>query len=196
MINKEKYERALDVRNSMQTANDTISYANIKGKDYAEVKERIRAFRMVYPEGCIKTEIVELDENHCVIRACVLNESGDLLATGHAHETFGSSNINRTSMLENAETSAVGRALGLFGMGIKGAVASAQEIQRADAIEKKRNSLLICHRCGREIIDTADKKGKVWAASDIAHMTMKAYGDTLCLPCVADIKSMKTEAES
>ena len=192
----EEEARELHVNNLRCLALDKITYKDIKGKPYAEVKDRVAAFRMIYPEGTITSKIVELDDKHAVIRAEVLNDRGELLATGYASETFGSSNINRTSMLENCETSAVGRALGFLGIGIQGAIASAQEIERAGAIKEGRDAFQICHRCGRQIIDTADKSGKVWAAYDIAKMTAKTYGDVFCLPCVAEIKKAKTEAET
>lgn len=111
-------------------ANKTIKTTPIHGKDYAEVNQRIKAFRMVFPEGHIKTELKSLDGGVCVFRAEVGN--GDMiLGTGHAYEKEGSSNINRTSYIENCETSAVGRALGMAGFGIDTSVASAEEVQNA-----------------------------------------------------------------
>ena len=185
----------VDIIKLRETAIKNIKYIDVKGKEYAEVKERIKAFRNIYPEGRIVNEIVELDEKHCVMKCSVFNNDGELLATAHAAENINASVINRSSMLENCETGACGRALGFLGIGIKEAVASSLEAQRAYNIAGKRNGLQVCHRCGREIIDTADKKGKVWKAQEIAQMTMKHFGDTLCLPCVADIKATTIEAE-
>lgn len=111
-------------------ANKTIKTTPIHGKDYAEVNQRIKAFRMVFPEGYIKTELKSLDGGVCVFSAEVGN--GDtVLGMGHAYEKEGSSNINRTSYIENCETSAVGRALGMAGFGIDTSVASAEEVQNA-----------------------------------------------------------------
>lgn len=111
-------------------ANKTIKTTPIHGKDYAEVNQRIKAFRMVFPEGYIKTELKSLDGGVCVFMAEVGN--GDtVLGMGHAYEKEGSSNINRTSYIENCETSAVGRALGMAGFGIDTSVASAEEVQNA-----------------------------------------------------------------
>lgn len=188
--------RSEEIAEAILNANADIVYTNIKGKDYAEVKERIKAFRRVFPEGGIATKIIELDDKHCVVKAEVYNENGSLLATGHASETIGGSSINRTSMLENCETGACGRALGMLGFGIKGGVASALEVQRAEKISEKRNQMLVCHRCGRQIIDCADKNGKVWSAEEISRQTVKVYGDSYCLPCVAEMKALKTEAET
>lgn len=198
-MNKEEYDIAIarnnDITDALNYANSNITYTDIKGKKYAEVKERIAAFRRAFPEGAISTKIVEIDDKHCIVKAEVFNENGSLLGQGHASETIGGSNINRTSMLENCETSAVGRALGMCGIGIQGAVASAQEVQRVGAIEEKRNQMLVCHRCGRPIIDAMDKSGKVWKAEEISKNTVEVYGDSLCFPCLVEIKKSKTEME-
>ena len=50
------------------------------------------------------------------MKASISNEQGRLLATGFAEEVRAASKINRTSALENAETSAVGRALAALGL--------------------------------------------------------------------------------
>ena len=112
-------------------ANEQIKATPIKGKDYAEVNQRIKAFRMVYPQGMIKTDIESLVDGVCVMRAEVYTDNGVLLGTGTAYEKEDSSFINKTSFIENCETSAVGRALGMAGFGIDVSVASAEEVQNA-----------------------------------------------------------------
>lgn len=112
-------------------ANETIGTIDIKGKDYAEVNQRIKAFRMVYPNGGIITELLSNENGVCVIRAVVNDEKGNILGTGIAYEKENSSFINKTSYIENCETSAVGRALGMCGFGIDVSVASAEEVQNA-----------------------------------------------------------------
>ena len=122
----------------IKQANESIKTIDIKGKEYAEVNQRIKAFRMVYPEGFIKTNIESLQNGVCVIRAVVgfydpttpyLREV--VLATGTAYEKENSTYINKTSYIENCETSAIGRALGMAGFGIDVSVASAEEVQNA-----------------------------------------------------------------
>lgn len=112
-------------------ANETIKTTDIKGKGYAEVNQRIKAFRMVYPQGMIKTNIESIVDGICVMRAEIYTEDGILLGTGTAYEKEDSSFINKTSFIENCETSAVGRALGMCGFGIDVSVASAEEVQNA-----------------------------------------------------------------
>ena len=114
----------------IKKANDTIATVDIKGKEYAEVNQRIKAFRMVYPEGTINTEIISLENGVCTMKATAMNE-GKILGTGFAQEKEGSTFVNETSYIENCETSAVGRALGMCGFGIDTSVCSAEELQNA-----------------------------------------------------------------
>ena len=123
----------------LQRANQQITTTNIKGKEYAEVNQRIKAFRMVYPEGFIKTRVIELKDDFIVMSAVcgysVLDSDGNTdeidLGTGTAYERESSSFINKTSYIENCETSAVGRALGMAGFGIDTSVCSAEELSNA-----------------------------------------------------------------
>ena len=112
-------------------ANESIKTTDIKGKDYAEVNQRIKAFRMVYPQGTIETELVSNENGICIFRAKIYYDDDMLLATGTAYEKENSTFINKTSYIENCETSAVGRALGMAGFGIDTSVASAEEVQNA-----------------------------------------------------------------
>lgn len=122
-------------------ANGLIKTTNVSGKDYAEVNQRVKAFRCVYPEGFILTELVSNDNGICVFRAQVgyYNEAGSpvIIATGTAYEKENSTFINKTSYIENCETSAVGRALGMAGYGIDKSIASAEEVQNAITNQKK-----------------------------------------------------------
>ena len=128
-------------------ANETINTVGIEHKDkngnktvkeYAEVNQRIKAFRMLYPEGFIHTELISNVDGVCVFKAEVGYykshtdyEDKVILGTGTAYEKETSSYINKTSYIENCETSAVGRALGMLGIGIDTSVASAEEVQNA-----------------------------------------------------------------
>ena len=120
----------------LKAVNAKIKTTDIKGKAYAEVNSRIKAFRELFPNGTISTEIISLENGVCVIKATALNEEGAVLGTGHAYEKEGSTFINKTSYIENAETSAVGRALGMVGIGIDTSIASYEET--ANAIENQK----------------------------------------------------------
>lgn len=119
----------------LERVNQTLKTTDIKGKEYAEVNQRIKAFRMLYPEGTIQTEIVSNIDGVIVMKAIVgyYNEDNTfkILGTGTAYEKENSTFINKTSYVENCETSAVGRALGMCGIGIDTSVASAEEVINA-----------------------------------------------------------------
>ena len=114
-------------------ANAQIRLKDIgKGKEYAEVNQRIKAFRMVYPDGFIVTELKSNENGVCIFTASVGYRGDDhdfILGTGTAYEKENSTFINKTSYIENCETSAVGRALGMAGFGIDTSVCSAEEVQ-------------------------------------------------------------------
>lgn len=112
--------------------NSEIKTTPIKGKEYAEVPQRVQAFRKLFPEGTIKTEMLACDGGVCVFKAWAY-DGGTLLGTGHAYEKEGSNFINQTSYIENAETSAIGRALGFVGIGSETSVASYEEVANAKA---------------------------------------------------------------
>lgn len=126
----------------IQNANNGIKATDVKGKNYAEVNQRVNAFRKVYPMGRIDTEILSIENGVCVMRASAWtrDENGNdlLLATGTAYEKENSSFINKTSYIENCETSAIGRALGFCGFGIDTSIASAEEV--GNAIENQKAS--------------------------------------------------------
>lgn len=105
----------------------------IKGKKYVMVNERLKYFRENFKDWALISEIVNLTEDSCVIVAKVINENGEVKATGFAQEDRGSSMINKTSFVENCETSAWGRALGNLGIGIDESIASAEEVNIAIA---------------------------------------------------------------
>ena len=120
----------------IEEVNKTLNTLDIKGKEYVDVAERIRAFRMLYPTGSIQTEMISNDNGVCIFKAIVgyYNEDATLLhilGTGTAYEKEDSSFINKTSYIENCETSATGRALGMAGIGINTSVASADEVLNA-----------------------------------------------------------------
>lgn len=109
--------------------NALLTPMDIKGKKYIPVNERVKAFRMLVPEGTIETDLLRSDD-YIIVKAKVF-VNGDLKATGYAEEKRGSSNINTTSPVENCESSAVGRALGFLGLGIDTSIATYEEVTNA-----------------------------------------------------------------
>lgn len=131
----------------------------IKGKPYVPVTERVKEFHSVYPDYRLITEIVHYDENSVIMVAKIYDQDGKLVATGHAQEDRGSSNINKTSFVENCESSCIGRAIGIgLGIGIDASIASADEvanaIERQEALKEKVNK-----NCISSLKMLAEQKG-------------------------------------
>lgn len=123
---------------NIEKANKILKTTDIKGKDYIEVNQRVKAFRMVHPNGTITTDIVSLENGVVLMKASIIDGEGKLIATGYAQEKESASFINKTSYIENCETSAVGRALGMCGFGIDTSIASAEEVKNAMANQTKK----------------------------------------------------------
>lgn len=157
---------------SISKAVEPMKTVNIKGKEYATVPERVKAFRSICPGGSIVTEIVSLTDSMVVMKSTIADENGQVLSTGMAFERPDSSYINKTSFIENCETSAVGRALGWLAIGVDASMCSAEELVNAimnqnkpaqeDATPKaappqeKPNALVIREWCKAHKMTTED----------------------------------------
>ena len=124
----------------IRKANEGLSCIDFKGKDYVLVAQRVKAFRKLFPEGFIKTDILSIENGVCVMKTKVgYYESGHevVLGTGLAYEKEANGYINETSFIENCETSSVGRALGFLALGIDGGgICSAEELMNAVANQR------------------------------------------------------------
>jgi len=113
---------------------------NIKGKKYVLVSDRILYFNETYKNGSIRTKMIsEADAEICVVEAKVTpdHENPERFFTGHSQAKWGQGMVNTTSALENAETSAIGRALALMGIGVIDSVASVDEINKTGYYENR-----------------------------------------------------------
>ena len=121
---------------------EKLKTVDIKGKAYVEVNERIRHFRSSeqYKGYQLVSEITSLEGGVCIIKATILNDQCVVVATGHAYEKENAGFINKTSYIENCETSAWGRALGNLGIGITTSIASSEEVGNAILQQKKQSS--------------------------------------------------------
>ena len=125
----------------LEEANKTLKSMDIKGKGYIPVNERIKAFRQIYPRGQILTEIIGLQDGICTMKCSVYDDEGKLLATGHGQEKEGSTFINKTSYIENCETSCIGRALGSMGIGLDCGFASYEEVANAKMNQDDKDTI-------------------------------------------------------
>lgn len=123
----------------------------IQGKAYVLVSDRVIYFNEVYPRGAIKTEQLE-STDRVEFKATVIPDvtMPERFFTGHSQAVWGQGMVNKTSATENAETSAVGRALAMMGIGVIDSIASVDEINKAkttapvNPLEKPG----VCDRCG------------------------------------------------
>lgn len=111
-----------------------------RGKRYTTVAVRVEIMRRHAGALGVSTEIIHWGTakgEPIVVKATVTDEAGRVLATGHAEEIRGQGQVNSTSALENAETSAIGRALAALGLS-GGEFASANEM---DGVERKATAI-------------------------------------------------------
>ena len=129
---------------NIEEVNGKMTFLDLKGKPYAMVPQRVKAFRMLYPQGFILTDILSHENNIVTMKAEVgyYNEDGGrvVLGTGMAFEEKGKGLVNGTSYIENCETSAVGRALGFLALGVDGGgICSAEELVNAITAQNKQS---------------------------------------------------------
>ena len=160
---------------------------SIKGKEYVPVTDRVKEFHRVYPDYKLLTDIVHFDENSVIMVAKIYDQDGKLVANGHAQEDRNASNINKTSYVENCETSAVGRAIGMLGIGIDASMASADEVanavDRQEALKQKVNK-----NCISSLKMLAEEKGSDFSSilsyydlDKVEDMTMEQWQSAMQL---------------
>ena len=110
---------------------------DFKGKKYVLVADRVLYFNEIYPEGSITTELVSTPDADLVVIKATIKPNEKQTFTGYSQATWGEGYINKTSALENAETSAVGRALAFMGIGVIESIASIDEINKTTTAAPK-----------------------------------------------------------
>ena len=122
-----------------------IKTTKIGQKDYVDVSERVIAFWELHPKWSLRSEIHHFNEDTgtVLIHSWVTDETGKIRSDGHAYEFQADkkSRVNMTSFVENCETSALGRALGIKGLGTEYGIASANEVRNAKEKEAEMKAL-------------------------------------------------------
>jgi hypothetical protein len=113
-----------------------------KESGYIEVKDRIEKFYEKFPDGSLQSEIVQIDEEVVVVKGLAYRTADDERpGIGHSMMRFGGNNpYTKDSEIENAETSAWGRALAALGFEVKKAIASAEEVQNKQGESPKSST--------------------------------------------------------
>ena len=128
-----------DLIKAMAEVNDlnrTHGVTQRGGKKYTEVFVRVEAFRKAFGTDMgIETNVVDDNGQRVIVQAVIKNKDGMIIGSGYAEEIRGSSNVNKTSAIENCETSAIGRALASIGLH-GGSYASANELVAAKRKEQ------------------------------------------------------------
>jgi hypothetical protein len=141
--------------------------------NYETVEDRIDAFYKDNGDGRILTEIHTLSADKVIFKALVY--VGDILvSTGFAYEREGSSPVNKTSHIENAETSAIGRALANYNYAKKGSRPSREEMEKVVRMsEPKTDNVMVakCSVCSEPIITA------------VAVFSKQKFGKLLCRKC-------------
>lgn len=135
-----------------------------KGKAYVQVKDRVNYFNEKYPQGCIETELVEIRDSMVIFKAVVIPDVAEpnRYFSGYSQASFNdqSSFVNKTSALENAETSAVGRALAFMGIGVIDSIASVDEINKTTYVKPAQEKDDLRAFCPLHKVDMVQKEGK------------------------------------
>lgn len=157
--------------------------------NYTEVKDRLIAFNEEYPNATIETELLQINNivdspsgemcNEYVIKAKVIPnpiQEPEVYFTGLAAERDNTGFVNKTSALENGETSAVGRALAFAGFGGDFAIASKEEVENAQAAQKKSNVTIAMTKELDELVKEMEKEGSLDAKSTARYSLRREEG--------------------
>lgn len=109
---------------------------------YETVQQRLDAFHSAYPNGRVVTQLLEASATRYIICASIYKTDADAepCATGHAEETVGSTPVNKTSAIENCETSAIGRALRNAGIGKDASQEEMQKVERGTVTKEVKQT--------------------------------------------------------
>jgi hypothetical protein len=160
-INKtiEDAENIFVENNNMKDLKDKA--IDIKGKKYVLVSDRVLFFNEKYDAGMIQTKLVsQPDADLVVFMAKVTPDisSPERYFTGYSQAKWGDGLVNTTAALENAETSSVGRALALMGIGVIDSIASVDEMSKAgvtsknDVLKNYNDKLGNCPKCDAPMV--------------------------------------------
>jgi hypothetical protein len=137
----------------------------IQGKSYVLVSDRVAYFNETYPNGMIRTLLVSNEGGKVVMKAVVVPDMANSIRyfTGYSQADEKQGMVNKTAAIENCETSAVGRALAMMGIGVIDSIASVDELKKANVASPQPLQQALpsekCPKCGAPMkLSNAGKK--------------------------------------
>jgi hypothetical protein len=158
--------------------------------DYETVEQRLTRFWAAHPEGRVLTDLVFHDERRFIVKAEIYFDREDMtpVAHGYAEEIVGASPVNRSSALENGETSAIGRALANCGFASEGKRPSRSEMDKVQRYQDEPRQPVATKVAAREYSQAEIKliesmiAGVETSSKDDLKMMWEGYKDLLDLP--------------
>jgi hypothetical protein len=148
------------------TKGTELPIANLKGKDYLEIKYRILWFHEEHPDWTIETSAIQITDSSATMKACIKDDTGRIRGTGHGTETVEGFH----NFVEKAETAAMGRALATIGYGTQFAVDLEEGAKLADAPVADKS-----HRTSDEYVIQVGKKYRGKRLADVPADEIKNY---------------------
>ena len=177
--------KLIDAMKQVNDLNKTHGVTQRGGKKYTEVFVRVEAFRQAFGTDLgVDTSILVDDGKRVVVKATIISKEGLTVGSGLAEEIRGQGEVNKASALENAETSAIGRALASLGLH-GGSYASANEIaavqRKEKAIEQRKKPNISVHPLDPEpepesepgLLNLRTHLGKTLAELDQSEFSMR-----------------------
>ena len=136
------------IEKMIKEINETTDKIMIDGKKYTTVAKRNEILRKHLGfKVSVTTEHLNIDNDKIIFKCSISTwkkGAWHVIATGHAEESRSSSEINKKAAVENAETSALGRALSNLGLS-GGEFASINELSMKTGLVAKADENLLAH---------------------------------------------------